>query len=596
MRDQSQQEALDVAIVGGGVTGLYCAWRLLQRRRDARVAVFEMSDTWGGRIETRLMGDGKFKAEFGPMRYEEKGQEKLIGLLGELGLEFSPFPQYRSSAPQWPQYKMATREEARWGGDPLNLMRMGILKVLGRYRDGMSLGDMHREIGSLGEEQYPAMRRTARLRGERDGELLHESRLWNAFSEVMSHQAVLKLRDVGNFYHLIPDNPNAIEWIIFWLRGLQPEDRLVGIKGGSHGITKKLCEKLSGGDVLRAKHTLADFGPDGDRVRLRFVEGAEVIARHVILAVPQLPLERLADHLPPTIRADLGSVMPIRLLKVFFVVDKPWWNEFTLPQTGATMMPTRELHYYQEHALQLDQQRAPEYRELLDRAQIDERIRGEFTAHGIDLPARVYVVRVQSDGTDIGWQLLGSEVSKTAYFIRRQDLSVFDKNGRGMVMVYTDRPARSYWSHYIEDPANHHRAELNGDRRLVDRFMQYLASHVSMELDGREVRGETPPEPLAALVGLHGDALVRELTSRVVEFGIHDWGKPPFGAASHAWQPGAKSWEVLERFEAFNLAAGGPKNVHICGEAYSDYHGFIEGCLMSADRALETITLGPAAS
>ncbi|MAT73460.1 MAG: hypothetical protein CMJ58_28595 [Planctomycetaceae bacterium] len=55
-----------------------------------------------------------------------------------------------------------------------------------------------------------------------------------------------------------------------------------------------------------------------------------------------------------------------------------------------------------------------------------------------------------------------------------------------------------------------------------------------------------------------------------------------------------KSWEVRKAFHAFSLSEEGPKNVHICGEAYSDYQGFIEGALSSADDVLHTFGIDSA--
>jgi hypothetical protein len=37
------------------------------------------------------------------------------------------------------------------------------------------------------------------------------------------------------------------------------------------------------------------------------------------------------------------------------------------------------------------------------------------------------------------------------------------------------------------------------------------------------------------------------------------------------------------------LEGSATKNVHICGEAYSDFQGFIEGALRSARHVVETI-------
>lgn len=43
--------------------------------------------------------------------------------------------------------------------------------------------------------------------------------------------------------------------------------------------------------------------------------------------------------------------------------------------------------------------------------------------------------------------------------------------------------------------------------------------------------------------------------------------------------------------DCISLSGGGAKNVHICGEAYSDYQGFIEGALRSAEDVLESLGL-----
>ena len=44
----------------------------------------------------------------------------------------------------------------------------------------------------------------------------------------------------------------------------------------------------------------------------------------------------------------------------------------------------------------------------------------------------------------------------------------------------------------------------------------------------------------------------------------------------------------MESFKAFDFGSGA-RNVHIVGQAYSDYQGFIEGALNSAELALRTI-------
>jgi len=44
------QDRVDVAIVGGGVAGAYCGWRLTSDKPDLKVALYEYGQRIGGRL------------------------------------------------------------------------------------------------------------------------------------------------------------------------------------------------------------------------------------------------------------------------------------------------------------------------------------------------------------------------------------------------------------------------------------------------------------------------------------------------------------------------------------------------------------------
>jgi hypothetical protein len=232
-------------------------------------------------------------------------------------------------------------------------------------------------------------------------------------------------------------------------------------------------------------------------------------------------------------------------------VNKPWWTDKTEAQTRASLVPTREVHYFRD-----------------------------------------------------------------------------EETGQGLVMLYTDRPATEFWKLYVQDEV-HDRPEIDRDKRLPKLFLRYLAKELKQEA-GRhpvgvlraEADGAGSPEnpsdaaarsmPPAAQDGFLPETaegsgvspqvllaakekpmekVAEDLEERVEKFGIRDWSREPYGAACHTWRPRAKSWEVLGRLKAFSLPGSGDdhKNVHVCGEAYSDYNGFIEGALRSADGVLRTV-------
>ena len=70
----------DLAIVGGGIAGLYCC---LRAHPDKKVALFEGTHRIGGKIETVSMAG--FKAEYGAMRFDPVRQVMVGRLIQELG-------------------------------------------------------------------------------------------------------------------------------------------------------------------------------------------------------------------------------------------------------------------------------------------------------------------------------------------------------------------------------------------------------------------------------------------------------------------------------------------------------------------------------
>ena len=87
------KDVIDFAVVGGGVSGAYCAWRLRQERPEARVTLFEYSDRIGGRLfSRRLPGMPHVWAELGGMRFIPASQPLVTKLIDSLHLCTKDFP------------------------------------------------------------------------------------------------------------------------------------------------------------------------------------------------------------------------------------------------------------------------------------------------------------------------------------------------------------------------------------------------------------------------------------------------------------------------------------------------------------------------
>lgn len=70
-------------------------------------------------------------------------------------------------------------------------------------------------------------------------------------------------------------------------------------------------------------------------------------------------------------------------------------------------------------------------------------------------------------------------------------------------------------------------------------------------------------------------------TPQVLDAAFRDWGDDPFGGGWNSWNIGVKSWEVKRQIVQPNKY-----RLYICGEAYSDAQGWVEGALQTAEMML----------
>jgi hypothetical protein len=574
------REDSKIIIVGGGIAGLFCAKRLSDRG-FVGIRVLELKETFGGRIETGDL-DGftvggtrpLFKAEFGPMRFELSIEPLFDQLCRDLGIR-SRFKNFSPATPgKSPIDYPLFQDERRPNGtalDALDLLRLGVYRMLGRDTKTLeNVGDVlpvdEAWLDSIGDHNGPSsfdqLRKTATFKGKFGGRLLYEMGFWNALQAVLSPGAVLKILNQGTFYHLMPENPNAVEWSIFWLR-LFKDSQLFHLPEGVRCITEEMTRELKAlpSSVVRLETSqqvvALALSENPERLIIHAVDHTKdppadimIEADHVFLALPKQPLLRLTSSFPLEIQHCVESVIAFPLLKVFVtILTPPWWEQLPLVQEGAWLVPTREVHWIKEEGTQED---------------------------------------VLSHNT--------------------------------MALLYTDRPGTSFWRQLLMDPDHHDRAERGKNPELERTLLSWLVdfhrewAKTRLPPSERADKKWDPSDPVITILrdlmrdvpGISGllpatwslsqiwgdpDWLARVTYQSICDYAIRDWAQEPFGAGCHAWAPGTRSWEIRDKLRAFNLLDGkGPGNVHICGEAYSDYQGFIEGALRSATDAMDSLT------
>lgn len=524
-------EKIDIAIVGGGVSGVYSGWRLLEEKKAKTITVFEAGNHIGGRLlSVRPPDIRNMVAELGGMRILPSIQPLIKRLIDALNeklpsgqqietydfpvdkpqniaylrgkyLRLSDFAQHPKEVP----YNLPFLEK---GGTAGTIIIGGIEQIVpGITNPGLT------------EEQRRKMAQNAKFAGKD----LYKQGFWNVLSRVISGEGYLLGVDAGG-YNSTLSNWNAADAIPWYLSdfGINPDYK--GFKQGFQQVPETLASffKKAGGEVsLNTKITDFDWSDSGVRFQ---AGGRPVEAASLILAMPRRSLDLLALTSPPLkeIQELIASVTPRPLFKLFTTYSNPWWRnagytnadgKFIPVEAGRTVtdLPVRQTYYW-------------------------PRDDGKPATEGAAMLMASY-----DDGTNIGfWDGLRPR--------RRQAW----QEGREVAEP--------------EDPFE------QASRSDKSPWFEYKASRPMVAEVARQ---------LGLIHGL-------TYTPRVQNAAFRDWGDDPFGGGWNSWNIGVKSQDVKHRI--IQPFEGRP--LYICGEAYSDAQGWVEGALQTADMLLAKFGLG----
>lgn len=142
-------------------------------------------------------------------------------------------------------------------------------------------------------------------------------------------------------------------------------------------------------------------------------------------------------------------------------------------------------------------------------------------------------------------------------------------DGRSLVLTsLNDQQAETFWAGYEDPPILPGRGGPLPPPGLPKISKQQMTDQLQKQL--WEMHGFEIPEPVAGPI-------------------YFNWDVEPFGGGWHNWRPGLKSWEVMPRIRRMSVGpGGGDPRVFLCGEAWSNQQGWVEGALNTAEMVLET--------
>ena len=354
---------IDVAIVGGGISGIYTGWRLvtadlsdtsLPKGADGKlnVQLFELSDRLGGRLislDPPEM-DG-IKAEFGGMRYLTN-QPLVSDLVEQLGLSSRPFPVgddnniyyirghhlrgREFSNPQKVPYRVRWIERGKTPGQL-------IMSAIDTLIPGAT---------ELTDEQWQDIKENYKF----NGRYLWEHGFWNLLAEVMSSEAFKLVQDAGG-YNTTMTNWNAAEALPWYLSDFGPEAEYRTLHDGMESIPLTLARRfMDAGGQVHTGYRLHNFERvENGLLKLTFDNQPPILTRHLVLAMPRRALELLDDDnrflLDPVVRELIPTVTAHPMFKLFLCYRYAWWQDAGVNNgRSVTDLPLRQVYYFGSEA------------------------------------------------------------------------------------------------------------------------------------------------------------------------------------------------------------------------------------------------------
>lgn len=541
----------DVAVIGGGASGIYTAWRMLldgpgqspqlkkwrDQRGELKIAVFEGSERIGGRllsaVSPALPG---VICEIGGMRFVSS--QILVSSLVENKLNLPHHEQAVTessnilllrgkqlrvsdlSDPEKLPYNFAP-EEIDWLNADVNPKNTAD-NFLG-YAVKKLFPDIDKYVGKNLRKYLESQ--------QVDGIPLYKHGFWNLVATQLSHEAYqIAVTTIG--YDCLGYNTNAVDAICEYF-DFTPDVKYYLLNDGYDAVIWTLQQEFEkGGGKVYTGRRLEGFDEsamqDGSPiVSLQFAGEDEVrSARAIVLAMPRRSIELLAQRGPvldpsraPHVRFMMNAVEPVNLYKMFIEYDQPWWQKEGVSMgRSLTDIPIRQCYYW--------------------------------------------------SGAD-------------------QNRDASKENDPALLMVYNDALSSDFWGglRYIPLGA--------GDVKIQDQPQSYQrkekAVSASEDNDGWTNRlGENWKNckaPKAMVKEMHRQLQILHNVSGVpepIDAAFMDWGDDPYGGAVHFWNPGYESSTILQ--EMIQPVKNFP--CFICGEAYSTNQTWVEGALQTAELVL----------
>ncbi len=554
-----ETQSVDIAIIGAGISGLYCAWRLLEADPSRTIVIIERLNRTGGRLDTDIIdfGDGvEVREEEGGMRFNYDMSELMnlnmaMGLCDKIvkfpmgsdkdtnryllrGHSFTLAEAITSKHMIWSQIYDLKQEET--GLSPTDLITIAFKNIL--YANGLTSQ----------EGEPPEFWTDFREKVSWKGKSMNQWQLWGLLRDMNYSEECIEMltetigfsgpfksmANAGDALQILADFPKDPEYFTFERGFSTLPNAVAGRLENDHGdhinilLSTNVDSITEDGQFVLSvtkapeKWNAAPVIEDGMTKTIR--------AEQLIVAVATKGMEDLFVR-SPVLRSspdakklwdNIHAALGMKLMKINLYFDSPWWGK-----DGLTQRP--------------DVQFGPNFSNLP--------INAVYPFYA--LPEIQRILQATSDECETSTLNPSKEPAA--------------------LTIYCDFNNTNFW-HGLQNIEPMFTSPMQEKQNAKRPQTLYPASQAVVA----EARKE-----LAALFDVNW-------VPEPVLTSYRLWnGEEDFEYAYHQWKLGVVDSEV-RRF----LAAP-RKNLHFCNESISDMQGWVNGSIRSANLVLKYFGLDP---
>ncbi|BAZ19376.1 amine oxidase (plasmid) [Kalymmatonema gypsitolerans NIES-4073] len=553
---------IDVAIIGAGVSGLYAGYRLLNGKFSDKaeppktVHIFEMSNRIGGRLESVRLPKMDVVGELGGMRYMTSqqiinslienvfaGELKSIDFpMGEPNQHFMYLRQQQFPSDAWQKcQKSGTKFKTHYflneddqGYSPDQLFDKIVYDVL--TKDPWFVEKYGNCVSPVSPYDY---------------EFKLNSQQWDDIKPNLSYcfegspYYKMKVNDIG-FWNLIKDQAG------------QEGYQFLSDAGGYYSNT------INWNAAEAFPYMVGDFSKAG--VEYKTIEGGyDRIAYALAKAYCAKPGSQiwLGNRLE-TFNVNENSDYRY-CLKIHNMQTSSEW--YVKTKQIILALPRRSLELLDQYNFFFNPDSAQKLQKSIDSIIMEHSYK---LLMGFEKPWWL-----ADFGTTAGESITDLPMRQCYYF------GVDPQNSHSLFLAtYNDMRTTSFWQ-VIENAtpkkpfqpkptkliSTEQLQEFFKNEKHKDQFSKYQASEVMVA------------EAMSQVRALHSRADIPEPYIAYYK----DWSLDPFGGGYHAWKAGVNVQEVMK----YMRKPVESESIHICGEAYSDQQGWVEGALCVAEKMLQ---------